>query len=255
VRAPRFSLVISPHDPYLGPECRARAGKPAGFRSPHASDDDFEPAITFFDKFKCFLEDLKDFSRRVARAYYTCELNEHAIDSLHADIDVLSYLHRLSRNCFTDPEAPHEPRGLIQLHKRLVLEFGLPEGTQLDSEVTQNSLTGEQRELARNLTAWDDALPPGLFRPAELDALRVLTAQQDAGHNMLQDMFGGSAREREVDDENDLRLIARAADVTGVAWEASRAADGTGDQRMLGRIQRMHAASCAPWTLRSPPGM
>ena len=50
---------------------------------------------------------MKDFSRRVARAYYAYELNEHAVDSLHADIDVLGYLQRLSRHCFTDaPELP-----------------------------------------------------------------------------------------------------------------------------------------------------
>jgi hypothetical protein len=91
------------------PECRARVGRPAGFRSPHTSDDELEPAVTFFAKFNFFLEDSKDFSWRVARAYYACELNEHAIDSLHADFDVLSYLQRLSRNCFADPEAPHEP--------------------------------------------------------------------------------------------------------------------------------------------------
>jgi hypothetical protein len=104
-------------------------GRPTGFRLPHTSDDELEPAVTFFPKFKFFLEDSKDFSRRVARAYYAYELSEHAIDSLHADFDVLSYLQRLSRNCFTDVEAPHKPRGLIQLHNRLILEFGLPEGT------------------------------------------------------------------------------------------------------------------------------
>jgi hypothetical protein len=178
-------------------------GKPAGFRSPHTSDDDLDPAATFFDKYRFFLEDSKDFSRRVARAYYACELTEHAVDSLRADIDVLGYLQRLSRHCFTDPGAPHEPRGLVQLHKRLNLEFGLPEGTQLDDEVTLSALTDEQRELVRNLTAWDDAFPLGLFRPAEDEALRVLAAQQDAKHEMLQNVFGGSTLEREVDDERD----------------------------------------------------
>jgi hypothetical protein len=161
-------------------------GRPAGFCSPHTSDDELEPAVTFFAKFKFFLEDPRDFSWRVARAYYVCELSEHAIDSLHADINVLNYLARLSRNCFTDdPEAPQEPRGLIQLHRRLILKFGLPEGAQLDSEEAQNALTNEQRERARKLTAEDEALPPRLIRPAEFDALRVLTARQDAEHDMF----------------------------------------------------------------------
>jgi protein-disulfide isomerase-like protein with CxxC motif len=34
--------------------------------------------------------------------------------------------------------------------------------------------------------------------------------------------------------------MADAADVTGVAWEAARAADDTDNQRMLERIQRRH---------------
>ena len=109
-------------------------GKPAGFRSPHASDDELEPAVTCFEKFKYFHEDSKEFSRRVARAYYADELSDHAIDSLHADNQVLSYLHRLSRHCYTDPAAPREPRGLVRLHERLTLEFKLPEGTHIDSE-------------------------------------------------------------------------------------------------------------------------
>jgi hypothetical protein len=194
-------------------------GKPAGFRSPHPSDDELGPAITFTAKFKYFHESLKEFSRRVARAYYADELSDEAIDSLHADSLVLNYLHRLSRHCYVDPAAPREPRGLIRLHERLTLDFGLPEGTHIDSEATQRGLTDEQRERAQNLTAWDDALPPGLFRPAEFEALRVLTAQDDAEREMLQSTLGGSAEERELDDEIDLRLIANASAVYTVSGD------------------------------------
>ena len=99
---------------------------------------------------------------------------------------MLSYLQRLSRTCTDDPEAFQEPRGLVQLHKRLILEFGLPEGTQLDSEETQSTLTENQPVYAGKLTAEDEALPPGLFRPAEANALRVLVARREAGN----DIFG-----------------------------------------------------------------
>jgi hypothetical protein len=74
-----------------------------------------------------------NFSNRAARCYYARELSQHAIDSLHTDISVLSYLQRVSRTCTDDPdEALHEPRELVQLHTRLILEFGLPGGTQVD---------------------------------------------------------------------------------------------------------------------------
>jgi hypothetical protein len=79
-------------------------GRPEGIRSPHASDDDLKPAVTFLKKYKFLLEDMWDFSNRVARSYYARELSQHAIDSLHADISVLSYLQRLSRTCTDDPE-------------------------------------------------------------------------------------------------------------------------------------------------------
>ena len=54
VRAPRFKLVSALHDPYLGPGCPARVGKPAGFRLPHPSDSELGPAVSFTAKFKCF---------------------------------------------------------------------------------------------------------------------------------------------------------------------------------------------------------
>jgi hypothetical protein len=75
-----------------------------------------------------------------------------------------------------DPEAFQEPRGLVQLRKRLIQEFGLPERTQLVKEETQTTLTEDQRACAGELTAEDEALPPELFRPAEANALRVLDA-------------------------------------------------------------------------------
>ena len=213
VRAPRFNLVRAPKDPYLGTKCTARMGKPAGFRTPHPSDDELEPATTFTAKFKYFHENPKEFSRRVARAYYADELSDEAIDSLHTDSMALNFLHRLSRNCYEDASVPREPRGLVRLHEQLTLDFDLPEGTDINSETTQRGLTARQRELAQNLTAWDDALPPSLFRPAEFEALRVLTAQEDAKHEMLQDALGGSAEDRELDDEIDLQLSANAAAV------------------------------------------
>ena len=52
VRAPRFELVSALHDPYLGPGCPARVGKPAGFRQPHPSDSELGPAVFFTAKFK-----------------------------------------------------------------------------------------------------------------------------------------------------------------------------------------------------------
>ena len=57
-------------------------GGPEGIRSPHASDDDLEPAVTFLKKYRFFLEDMWDFSDRVARCYYARELSQHTIDSL-----------------------------------------------------------------------------------------------------------------------------------------------------------------------------
>jgi hypothetical protein len=69
VRLPPFNLVDAPHDLYLGPKCRARVSRPEGIHSPHTSDDELEPAVTFFTKFKFFLEDSGDFSEHVARAY------------------------------------------------------------------------------------------------------------------------------------------------------------------------------------------
>jgi hypothetical protein len=188
-------------------------GKPAGFRSPHPSDDELEPAITFTARFTYLHESTKEFSRRVARAYYADELSDEAIDSLHTDSLALNFLHRLSCNCYDDASVPREPRGLVRLHEQLTLDFDLPEGTDINSETTQRGLTARQRELAQNLTAWDDALPPGLFRPAEFEALRVLTAQEDAKHEMLQNALGGSAKDRELDDEIDLQLSANAAAV------------------------------------------
>jgi hypothetical protein len=173
---------------------------------PHKSDDDLEPAVTFLKKYKFFLEDMWDFSDRVARCYYAREFSQHAIDSLHTDISVLSYLQRLSRACTDDPEALQEPRGLVQLHTRLILEFGLPWGTQLDSEETQNTLTDDQRVCVSRLTAEDEALPPGLFRPAEANALRVLVARRETGG----DMFGEDEQARTVADEIDQQRAAYA---------------------------------------------
>jgi hypothetical protein len=92
VRLPPFNLVNAPIDPSPGPKCRARVGRPEGIRLPHASDDNLEPAVSFIKKYKFFLEDMCDFSKRVARSYYAGELCQPAIDSLHTDSSVLSYL-------------------------------------------------------------------------------------------------------------------------------------------------------------------
>jgi hypothetical protein len=43
-----------------------------------------------------------DFLKRVARSYYASEFCEAAIDSLHADLSVLSYLQQLSSTCFVN---------------------------------------------------------------------------------------------------------------------------------------------------------
>ena len=136
---------------------------------------------------------------------------------------------------------------------RLILEFGLPEGAQLDSGETQNALTDKQREHARKLTAEDEALPPGLFRPAEFDALRVLTAQQDAEH----DMFGEDAQGRAISDEIDLQLMIAyaAAKYTGADDEAEE--DGTIDNPNISEgelevaLLRIHSALHAPAVTRS----
>jgi hypothetical protein len=41
-------------------------GGPEGILSPHAFDDNLEPAVTFLKKYRFFLEDMWDFSNRVA---------------------------------------------------------------------------------------------------------------------------------------------------------------------------------------------
>ena len=150
MRLPPFNLVNAPSYPLLGHKCRARVGRPEGLRSPHASDDDLEPAVSFIKKYKLFFESMCDFSKRVARSYYAGELCQPAIDSLHIDISVLSYLQQLSSTCIDDPDAVQEPRGLIQLHLRLILEFDLPEGTQLDSEAGDTErLDGEPTNICK----------------------------------------------------------------------------------------------------------
>jgi hypothetical protein len=202
-------------------KCRARAGRPEGIRSPHASDDDLEPAVTFLKKNKFFLEDTRDFSDRVVRCYYARELSQHAIDSLHTDISVLSYLQRLSAACTDDPEALQEPRGLIQLHARLVLEFGLPSGTQLESEETQDTLTGDQRMCVSRLTAEDEALPLGLFRPVEADALRVLVARREADGDMFGEDEQACAVEDDIDQQRTVTACA-AARLAGTDREEER---------------------------------
>jgi hypothetical protein len=115
-------------------------GRPEGLRSPHASDDELKPAVTFVKKYKFFYENMQDFSRRIARSYYAREICDAAIDSLHADIHVLQYLQQLPSTCTDDPLAVPKPRGLIQLQLRLVKEFNLPDY----SEETQRGLTWSQ---------------------------------------------------------------------------------------------------------------
>jgi hypothetical protein len=129
MRLPPFNLVNAPSDPSLGPKCRARVGRPEGLRSPHTSDDDLEPAVSFIKKYRFFFESVCDFSKRVARSYYAGEFCNAAIDSLHVDLSVLSYLQRLLSTCTDDPDTVQGPHGLIQLQLRLVREFSLPEGT------------------------------------------------------------------------------------------------------------------------------
>jgi hypothetical protein len=127
VRAPRFKLVRALDDPYLGPECAARVGRPAGFRPPHPSDDELGPAETFTAKFKYFHETSRQFSRRVARAYYADELSDEAVTSLHGDLPALVFLQRLSLHCREEPSVSSAPRGLVRLREMMVIaEAWLP---------------------------------------------------------------------------------------------------------------------------------
>jgi hypothetical protein len=57
----------------------------------------------------------------------------------------------------------------------------------------------DQRVYVGKLTAEDEALPPGLFHPAEANALCVLVARREAGD----DIFGGDEQARTVADEID----------------------------------------------------
>jgi hypothetical protein len=59
---------------------------------------------------------------------------------------------------------------------------------------------------ASRLTAEDEALPPGLFRPAEANALRVLVAKREAGD----DMFGDDELSRTVANKIDQQRAAYA---------------------------------------------
>jgi hypothetical protein len=174
VRAPRFKLVSARDDPYLGPECAARAGRPAGFRPPHPSDDELGPATTFTAKFKYFHETSVQFSNRVARAYYAGELSDEAIASLHGDLSALVFLQRLSLRCTEDPSVPSAPRGLVRLREIMdSAEALLP-------VLRQRGLGTVLREKMEALILKDAALPPGMFRPAEFDALSALVGQQSA---------------------------------------------------------------------------
>jgi hypothetical protein len=205
-------------------------GRPAGFRPPHPSDDELGLAVTFTAKFKYFHETSEEFSQRVARAYFAGELSDEAIDSLRKDIPALTFLQRLSRHCSEDPSVPFEPRGLVRLHKQLLRAGGLPEGTDFDSEATQRGLTARQRELAQTLTAQDASLPPGMFRPAEFDALRALTEQRDAVREMNEDTPGRSAEDRELDDVIDEQL-------TTNAWEKyTGSGDEGGDDEVIDNL-------------------
>ena len=106
------------------------------------------------------------------------------------DIPALTFLQRLSRHCYEDPSVPSEPRGLVRIHRQLVRAGGLPEGTDFNSETTQRGLTDRQREIAQALTERDSSLPPGMFRPAEFDALRALIVQRDAVRGVNEDTPG-----------------------------------------------------------------
>ena len=97
----------------------------------------------------------------------------------------------------------------------------MPEGTDFDSETTQQGLTDRQRELAQTLTAQDASLPPGMFHdPAEFDALRALIVQRDAVRGVNEDTPGQSAEDRKLDDVIDEQLTAN-------AWERYT---GSGDE-------------------------
>jgi hypothetical protein len=74
-------------------------GNPAGFRQPHPSDSELGHEVSFTAKFKYFHETSREFSQRVARAYFAGELSDEAIDSLRKDIPALTFLQRLSRHC------------------------------------------------------------------------------------------------------------------------------------------------------------
>jgi len=176
VRAPRYILVNFRDDPYLGPECAARAGRPAGFRPQHPSDCDLPPAITFQQKFKYFHETSDQFSNRVARAYYAREMTDEAIASLHDDLSALVFLQRLSLRCTEDPSAYSAPRGLVRL--RVIMDEAEAELLVLG----MLSVGPTMRRKMADMVLEDAALPPGIFRQEEIDALSTLRGAQPSDH-------------------------------------------------------------------------
>jgi hypothetical protein len=176
VHAPRFKLVNFRDDPYLGPECAARAGRPAGFRPQHPSDCDLPPAITFQQKYKYFHETSDQFSNRVARAYYAREMTDEAIASLHDDLSALVFLQRLSLRCTEDPSACSAPRGLVRLREIMDgAEAGL-------LALGMLSVGPTMRRKMADMVLEDAALPPGIFRQEEIDALSTLRGEQPSDH-------------------------------------------------------------------------
>jgi hypothetical protein len=172
VRAPRYILVNFRDDPYLGPECAARAGRPAGFRPQHPSDCDLPPAITFQQKYKYFHETSDQFSNRVARAYYAREMTDEAIASLHDDLSALVFLQRLSLRCTEDPSAYSAPRGLLRL--REIMDSAEAMLLMLGKRDVGPIMRGKMAAMVLE----DAALPPGMFRQEEFDALSALRGQQ-----------------------------------------------------------------------------
>jgi hypothetical protein len=214
-------LVDFRDDPYLGPECEARAGRPAGFRSPHPSDCDLSPATTFQQKFKYFHETQLQFSNRVARAYYAREMTGEAIASLRGDLPALVFLQQLSLRCTEDPSVYSAPRGLVRLRKIMDdAEAMLP-------AQYRRGVGPVMRETMAAMVLEDAALPPGMFRQEEFDALSALRGHQPSEREG-QETTDRSAERRELAGVIEERLVADAG---------ARLRPTCGDPRMLDRLR------------------
>jgi hypothetical protein len=84
------------------------------------------------------------------------------------------------------------------------------------------------REKMGTLISEDASLPPGMFRPAEFDALSALVRQQSAEHE-TREASDRSAKDRELAGVIEERLVANAG---------NRLPPTGDDPRMLDRLER-----------------